>query len=400
MPADHNLSEPVYLKQIDALRAIAVSMVIYSHWAGYHQNLWSDNSPFFNGEVGVQLFFIISGFLISGILLDVREKAEMSALSKVPVLKAFYMRRFLRIFPLFYATLFLGFILGHPDITPSIRWHIAYLSNFFFAWRGEYLGDVSHFWSLAVEEQFYLIWPFIMLFVAKRYLLPLIVFCVCLAPLFRYVMGFLLHANEVAVNVLPISSLDSLAIGSLLALVQRNDQSIRHGKATLRWLIRLSIFAGAAYISLRYLLPIPQGLEAYGLFITRLLLTPALLGIVYSCAKGITGPVGKVLTWVPVAYIGKISYGIYVFHFFIPGATAWLFYQFGFPIRDLIGIPAYLLLNVAVLFSTSAISWHLFEKRINDLKKYFPYVQAAKNARRFIPPLGMLYLPFISRRQK
>src|SRR5687768_1429660 len=160
-----------YFRQLDALRALAVSMVIFSHWPGYHHDMWSDDLFWFNGEIGVKLFFVISGFLITGILLDERIKADQNDLGKASLLKTFYIRRFLRIFPLYYATLFVAFVLGHPDVVASWKWQVTYLSNFFYAMRGEYLGEVSHFWSLAVEEQFYFVWPLIILFVPKKWLL-------------------------------------------------------------------------------------------------------------------------------------------------------------------------------------------------------------------------------------
>ena len=88
MPGLSSNTHSAYFKQIDALRAVAVAMVIFSHWAGYHQDRWRDDSFWFNGEVGVQLFFVISGFLITGILLDERERAQSSPSNLHHVLKA------------------------------------------------------------------------------------------------------------------------------------------------------------------------------------------------------------------------------------------------------------------------------------------------------------------------
>ncbi|HYG04199.1 MAG TPA: acyltransferase [Chryseosolibacter sp.] len=100
-----------YLIQLDTLRTLAVAMVVFSHWAGYHKNMWSDDLFWLNGEIGVKMFFIISGFLITGILLKERQTCEQFRSGKVGVLKQFYIRRFLRMFPVYYATIFLTLLL-------------------------------------------------------------------------------------------------------------------------------------------------------------------------------------------------------------------------------------------------------------------------------------------------
>lgn len=369
--------KPNYFAQIDALRAIAVSMVIYSHWAGYH-NLWNDDVYWFNGEIGVQLFFVLSGFLITGILLDAREYAKSARLESAHLLKPFYIRRFLRIFPVFYATLALTFIVGHPDVRQSLIWHVTYLSNFFFAIRGEYLGDVSHFWSLAVEEQFYFIWPFIILFVSKRYLFQVVVICMCLAPLFRYTAAFIWGSNEVTVNVIPVSSLDTLAGGSLLAVMKRGYGRAYRGGSILKNLPWISLASGCSYIALRSFIAIPDGYEAIALFIARMLLVVTLIGIVLVCSNGVKGKLKYVLEWSVLSFIGRISYGIYIFHFFVPWFTSKVFVRIGYlPWKEL-GMYGYLLINLLVLLLMAVVSWYFFEKPLNDLKKHFPYVSQTK----------------------
>jgi peptidoglycan/LPS O-acetylase OafA/YrhL len=385
-----------YFRQLDALRAIAVSMVIFSHWAGYHENAWTDDVFWFNGEVGVQLFFIISGFLISGILLDERERAEIEEYPKTGVLKAFYVRRFLRIFPLFYATLFVTFVLGHPDVRASIKWHALYLSNFFFARRGDYLGDVSHFWSLAVEEQFYLVWPFFILFLPKRILVPFVITVILLAPVFRYLAAFAWNINDVAVNVLPISSLDSLGIGSLMALIQRLKLEPSKTQSLNRCFLFTSFFFMLTYFALHVFVPIPQESQEIGFYLSRSLLVPGLACFVLLCAQGIRGLLGKFFEFSPLSYLGKISYGLYIMHFFIPGTTAWLCNRFGYPIWERLGVGAYLALNLIVLVGLSSLSWYFFESRINEWKRYFPYVasdQTTQNkfSRLFTPNLWFTF---------
>jgi peptidoglycan/LPS O-acetylase OafA/YrhL len=354
--------------QLDALRAISVSMVIFSHWAGYHNNLWSDVF-WFNGEVGVKLFFIISGFLITRILLEERYKSEQLQYSRQPILKNFYIRRFLRIFPVYYATIFIGIVLQHPDMLASWKWHVTYLSNFLFAIRGEYMGDVSHFWSLAVEEQFYILWPIVILFLPKRFLLPWISFSIFIAPIFRYVCMFILKQNDVTVSVLPVSSMDCLSAGALLAYLKSNytDENVR--RVALNILGKTSAVCAILFILFNSFTSVPDGYEWHAIFVSRLLLVPALLGIVIVFINGFKGIVGRMLESNILIYPGKISYGIYLFHFFIPGSTYWLFSQLNLSANPLVS----LVINIFLLLALASISWYCFEAPINQLKNYFPY---------------------------
>lgn len=146
---------PAYMPHLDGLRAFAVGLVIYSHWMPGHYQF---KLPW--GSAGVQLFFVLSGFLITGILLRCR-----TSVARLSALRAFYVRRILRIFPLFYCVLLLAYVLNIEPVRETVFWHLPYLSNFYFFSIGRWDGDISHFWSLAVEEQFYLFWPAIVMFV-------------------------------------------------------------------------------------------------------------------------------------------------------------------------------------------------------------------------------------------
>ena len=144
--------------QLDALRGIAVAAVAYSHWIAPRYQFgirW--------GTAGVTLFFVLSGYLISGILLDCRTQSDRPF-----ALRSFYARRFLRIFPLYDLVLLILFAVNLPPVRQTIFWHLTYLSNFYFLHHGGWHGPISIFWTLAVEEQFYLFWPAILLFVPNR----------------------------------------------------------------------------------------------------------------------------------------------------------------------------------------------------------------------------------------
>ena len=151
------------MPQLDGLRAIAVLLVVWSHWASGYIHIFGTHL----GVLGVQLFFVLSGYLISGILIDCSLR-DNEGRQRWFVLRQFYIRRFLRIFPLYYAILGLAVYVNVPPFRTTWPWHAAYLSNVHFWLVGSRESYGGHLWSLSVEEQFYLCWPMLMLFMPKK----------------------------------------------------------------------------------------------------------------------------------------------------------------------------------------------------------------------------------------
>lgn len=145
-----------YMPELDGLRAIAVGAVLFAHFipVKYHVSL-----PF--GSAGVQLFFVLSGFLITSILLRSKDVSLRKAL------KNFYARRFLRIFPLYYLLLALCALTGWMSWQEDLPWHVFYLSNVYISQLGHWPSVGGHLWSLSVEEQYYLVWPLVVLLTSK-----------------------------------------------------------------------------------------------------------------------------------------------------------------------------------------------------------------------------------------
>ncbi len=352
----------VYLKQLDGLRTLSVAAVAWSHWRAY-----KNCDPLFPwGELGVETFFIISGFLITGILLDNRR-----TVSGPFVLRQFYIRRVLRIFPLFYASLIILLILKVDSISETWFWHATYLSNVCFYLHGWH-GQLNHFWSLAVEEQFYLFWPLLMIFLPRRFLLPTILVSMAAAPLFELGMAWAFPVQDkgVSAGVLMPSCLDALGIGALLAYGAR--EKFPMPKITFRLLL-----AGMAGLTGWGAANFPTPLEPL-----RRLAEICVLGwLVYSAAEGFRGPLGWLLQSGPMSYLGKISYGLYVIHNFAIsmswGLIAWL----GHPswLEKIYAVPMFRLVGFAGLtIGLAALSWHFFEKPLNNLKYKFPYIIGGK----------------------
>ena len=169
------------------------------------------------GSIGVRLFFVLSGFLITRILLESRSWPTAHAL------KVFYARRALRIFPLFYLVLALAAVINIGPVRQTIGWHVTYLTNVYLFDRGSWHGSISHLWSLAVEEQFYLVWPILMLTAPERRLPAIIAATIVAAPITRLLVGGAMS------SVLPTSCLDSLGAGALLALPAMRQSTMRVG---------------------------------------------------------------------------------------------------------------------------------------------------------------------------
>ena len=328
--------------------------VAWSHWRA----CWFPDSATRWGELGVDTFFIISGFLITGILLDHR-----SDIGRLFILRQFYVRRFLRIFPLFYATLAVALIWRATNMPESWCWHAAYLSNVYFYLWGWH-GQLSHFWSLAVEEQFYLCWPPLMVFLPNRLILPVILTSVAIAPIFEIWMNSLYpgQASDVSPSVLMPSCLDALGMGALLAY------GVRKG-LPMRGVSRALLFLGlTACVTCGYFSNVAP--------VERLAEDCILGWVVYSASVGFQGPFGRMLESAPLNYLGRISYGLYIFHNFagsmclhlltLIGNPAWLLKCYNVPVFRI-------LVWSSVTIGLAAYSWHRFEKPINDLKRKFPY---------------------------
>ena len=179
-----------HIPVLDGIRGLAIIMVLIAHFTTILENYLKEFFPVagpvftkvaLSGLMGVDLFFVLSGFLITGILLDTKDTNEF--------FKNFYARRFLRIFPLYYGVLFILFCILPKIITFDTAanemaghqwWLWAYLTNFpgHPAWDNSALFKLGHFWSLAVEDHFYFVWPFVVYFVSNRLLKKICIFWV------------------------------------------------------------------------------------------------------------------------------------------------------------------------------------------------------------------------------
>lgn len=334
------------MPQLDSLRAIAVGLVMVEHFAGATVNSYI---PIGAGTLGVGGFFTLSGFLITGILL---ESIDRNGGPNLAVWKEFYARRILRLAPAFYLVLLALVALKVEPIASSWAWHAGYLTNIWVA-----AGNPSNvFWSLAVEEQFYLLWPLIIAFTPRQFLIPTTFGLVGIALVTKLMLVLAGAPLGPVRGLLPLN-LELLALGCLLAMA-----CYRNGKANdFRWYRgrRVQIFTTIAFIAMALAIGIWLAFGETGLvklFANNLLCAIFFAWLITAAAVGFSGPVGWVLNSPLLQLIGQMSYGIYLVHSFVPD----LLERFAGPMPKWQAAPIVL----AITFGVCALSWFLIEKPI------------------------------------
>ena len=350
-----------YIPQFDGLRAIAILVVLFAH-SEYLQTI-----PHLGilkyGRAGVDLFFVLSGFLITGILLDTKGSPHY--------FRNFYARRVLRIWPLYFAVLFAVFviILGlRPRIADSGRsstwlYYVLYLQNLFpYLNRPVFLAPT---WSLALEEQFYVTWPSLVFLLTRRTLLVVLVGLMIVPLLFRTAL-FFGGAPYVAIDEFTLSRLDAIVIGAIWALWLRSANCTQ--ARWRRWNICV-LGASVAAMSLAKLLIHQHSTILNYSFLATGFAGALGLSLVSSCTNSL---VGRALSMDWLRYLGKISYGIYLLHmpvfiFFEEWRSHW-------PIGLRMTAGGKMLAAAISFISVVAIasvSWFFFEQPILRLKDRF-----------------------------
>ena len=366
-----------HLPGLDGVRGLAILLVMALHFVGdataytFGQRLTVKLASY--GLLGVDLFFVLSGFLITGLLLDAKNGEHY--------FRNFYARRMLRIFPLYYLVLaFLFLVLpGITSLPPALEearrhqvWLWTYTSNFYIAAKGSWaaLTYVSHFWSLAIEEHFYLVWPLVV-FSVRREVLERICAVVLVVALALRISLVLAGVSDLSISVLTPCRIDTLCVGALLAALCRREGGAealvrRSGSAMLA-------FGGAALLVSAWCATVKTGLPVlheirnslYALFFG---------GLVLVSLKPQPDVVAKAFRSRGLRFFGKYSYGLYVYHCML----AWYLVEMGAEDRfdALLGNHS-LAIAVKALFSTAVsvvvavLSYELLEKRFLALKKFF-----------------------------
>ena len=375
-----------HIPALDGLRGIAILSVMAFHFT------WFSGIPvdtvmmrgWYNvasaGWAGVDLFFVLSGFLITGILYESK--------GGTGYFRTFYVRRALRIFPLYYAFLAIFFLalpllfadsVNVRENTQDQLWYWTHLSNVLLTLKGDWAETstyVVHFWSLAVEEQFYLFWPVVVVLLSGRQLLK---FCAAIIVLSLLLRIFLFASGVgIAAFVLAPARMDTLVFGAVLALLLRDRQLHLYVRRWVRPVASVAAVMLASLVLMRGGLNKNEPLTGtIGFTLLAILFTAAVFA---GVAGNRNGWFTRMLSTRGLRFFGKYSYALYVFHQPISLVLKDLGLVKLLADVGLQGLVAQLLFaTIAMLFSVAAslASWTLLEKQFLKLKERFPQRQTA-----------------------
>jgi len=310
---------------------------------------------------GVECFFVLSGFLITLIILKDKETS-----ASIPTaLGHFYTRRVLRIFPAYYLTLFLLLFLADGS-GGAVLIHALYFTNIYGSIHNEWLSPGGHFWSLALEEQFYVFWPLLVLTLPIRKLAVISIALCIVAPASRLFIYFFIGDHHLAIFMFPTTALDLLCFGSLIAIV-KHQSCVQEFRRYAQILTIVGLTALIIYLALVFQARNTLFFAVFGRTISAIIFG----AFVVNAANGFSGITEKVLGNPMVIWFGMVSYGAYIVHPFIPEIYSELGTQLDFDMNVwgayYIRYPTMFLAMLVIV----AFSYYLFERPIRNFKRRF-----------------------------
>jgi peptidoglycan/LPS O-acetylase OafA/YrhL len=351
-----------HMIHLDGIRAMAVIAVIVEHWAsGLPRPIRTIIANLDLGGWGVECFFVLSGFLITLLLL----KAKAADRPLATTLGHFYSRRALRIFPAYYLVLGIG-VLSSPAWRQVGGWLALYLGNLYPLVHGGFTPVGGHFWSLAVEEQFYLFWPLIVLLTPNRRLQFVTLALCLLAPLTRWWLWYAMGGIHLSMWTFPTTALDLLGFGAFLACVKH-----QYGLSAADPFVRRLRWSGSAAFIFYLMIPKEWRSTVAFAVLDRSLVALIFGALILQASFGLTGPGRHLLGNPLVVWLGVVSYGLYIFHPYIPPLYIYILSSLDLSADDwgvyYIRFPAL----VTLLLTVVSLSFYLWESPIRQYRRYF-----------------------------
>lgn len=359
-----------YIKGLDTLRAFAVIFVIIEHWwlpfdpGSYPRLTYWIKGLVPDGGFGVDLFFVLSGFLITSILLDAVKKNPGD---KWKIMKNFIVRRSLRIFPVYYATIIVLLLAGYPSVREHLIWFVTYTSNIL-SYKTQSFNSFSHTWSLSVEEQFYLVWPWFIVFINRNYLKYVFVGAL-LIGIGTTIYTMVVLNNWAGFMLMP-SCMQAFGIGGLYAYVKGKPIEARFIE------VLKQLVPAALLVHFYFTFSEDKGTPyAFAYLTINSIISVWLIHLVIENKSEIFRK--YLLENRALNKIGMVSYGIYLFHLVLtplyekwagktftyddPYGIYFLDWKYNYPIR------------IVILLIVAFGSYYLFERPVMKLKRFFEY---------------------------
>ena len=380
-----------YFENLDALRFFAFLSVFISHIAlflGYESNNPSfefiKKGFLIHGDLGVSFFFVLSGFLITFLLLT--EKNNSGKIS----LPHFYLRRILRIWPLYFLILILGFFVIYPlainsginfpflttESYTSLPWYLFLGANIKMAFFGAGSVVLAVLWSISIEEQFYLIWPTILSFISRKNITKVLFVIIGMSFVYR----FYYYNNYNIVKYSTFSVMSDLAIGALIAYATMYlPRIISIFKNCPKYIIAMVYIFGFALVPLRTLLPVfIHGFLYRFIYTTEPIVFSIFFAFIILEQNVSEHSLVKLGRFKFINYLGVRSYGLYCYHMIAIFCTFYIFHTFGIPDvnHNYILYILEIITSFALAVIFSVISYRYFEKRLLNLKEKYGYKKA------------------------
>jgi peptidoglycan/LPS O-acetylase OafA/YrhL len=373
---------PGHLPVLDGIRGLAILLVLV-----HHQTILRFTTPFDRivfrltdlGWCGVDLFFVLSGFLITGVLLDAKGSPHY--------FRNFYARRTLRIFPLYYAVVFFSLVIlprlppwrtmilsGPLPADPEGIFYWLYLSNFLYIWHNEFTHPtLALSWSLAIEEQYYLVWAVVVWITGPARLMWICGALVITALILRTAL-VMADVPPIVPYVLPFARMDALAIGGFVALALRHDILLRR----LRPIARVAAPLAAVVVFALWARDVRNDrwqeplMQSVGYTVLAVLFGCLIVSAVSASPDA---RIVRVLSHPLLRSFGKYSYAMYLLHVPVQMFVQRAFFQPS-PVPMILGSQfapqlAFFVVATAGAWLVAWLSWHLYEKHFLTLKRHF-----------------------------